>query len=182
MLGYRESQLARCQYNFVTGRALSSHIAERNTLYHLLFIFNFRFQVSTQMMTSSSSLLTRELTPKQTCSYTRWDQNQWILQDYCELLTCVSKLLFHRMSLERDLELVKSLTQYPITHQPFKMRRRTLTLLKRLKRQISARSWECFSPVSRTSLVSFSSFGWRGLWALAAPLRGSLLYFFVAAL
>ena len=89
---------------------------------------------------------------------------------------------FHRMSLARDLELVKSLTQYPITHQPFKMRRRTLTLLKRLKRQISARSWECFSPVSRTSLVSFSSFGWRGLWALAAPLRGSLLYFFVAAL
>ena len=71
MLGYRESQLERCQYNFVTGRALSSHTAERNTLYHLLFIFNFRFQVSTQMMTSSSSLLTRELTPKQTCSYTR---------------------------------------------------------------------------------------------------------------
>ena len=30
MLGYRESQLAHCQYNFVTGRALSYHIPEKN--------------------------------------------------------------------------------------------------------------------------------------------------------
>ena len=115
--------------------------------------------------------------PSKTQSY-----NEWILQNYCKLLTSISKLLFHRMSLERDLELVMSLTQYPITHRPFKMLRRTLTLRKHPKRQISARSWEYFSPVSRTSLVSFSSFGWRGLWALAVPSRGSLLYFFVAAL
>ena len=85
------------------------------------------------------------------------------------------------MSSEKDLELIKSLTQYLATHPPFKMLPMTPTR-KLQKKPTWAPSWVSTFLVYKISSVLSSSFGWRGSWARAVPSRASLLYLFVAAL
>ena len=85
------------------------------------------------------------------------------------------------MSLEKDLELVMSLTQFQIIPQPYK----TLLMIqtkKLQKKPTLALWWVSIFHVYKIFLELFSSSEWRGLWGLVVLSRASLLFLFVVAL